>query len=241
MMTQAYDQYTADDREVWRTLFERQMLLLPPLATTAYLQGIHLIDFRADKIPDFREVNAKLQKVTGWQLTVVPGLIDNKPFFEFLHSRQFCASTWLRKPEQLDYLEEPDMFHDVFGHVPLLTKQPFVDFLQELARITLQHIEDEWVIERIARIYWYTVEFGLIRENGLKIYGAGILSSAGESHYSLFSEKPQRVPYNVAEIMDTPYIKDHYQEKYFVIDAYEQLYRSIPEIEQEIEKRFVSQ
>jgi phenylalanine-4-hydroxylase len=230
-MTQHYAAYTAEDFEVWRILYERQMSQLPPMATEAYLEGLIKTAFSADKIPDFNEVNPKLKSITGWQLTVVPGLIDNKPFFEFLQNRFFCATTWLRKREQIDYLEEPDMFHDVFGHVPLLTNQSFVDFLSELARIALQHIDNEWVIERIARLYWYTVEFGLIRENGLKIYGAGILSSVGESHYSLYSDIPLRVPYNVPEIMDTPYIKDRFQEKYFVIDNYEQLYKSIPAIE----------
>ncbi|MBC8109764.1 MAG: phenylalanine 4-monooxygenase [Verrucomicrobia bacterium] len=239
-LSQNYKDYTTADFEVWRILFERQMAQLPPLATEAYLTGIEKIGFSADKIPDFNEINPKLKAITGWQLTVVPGLIDNKPFFEFLQNKFFCSSTWLRKPEHLDYLEEPDMFHDVFGHVPLLTNQAFVDYLAALASIALKHISDEWVIERIARIYWYTVEFGLIKENGLKIYGAGILSSAGESQYSLFSEIPQRVPYNIAEIMDTPYIKERFQEKYFVIDSYEQLFHSIPAIEKRIEQSLIN-
>ena len=236
-LTQQYEAYTPEDAEVWQTLFERQMTQLPGMATRSYLEGIHKIQFSAYEIPDFRKVNPLLKATTGWQIEVVSGLIPNKDFFELMSNRFFPASTWFRKREQLDYLEEPDMFHDVFGHVPLLTNQSFVDFLQELSRIALLHIENEIIIEKIARLYWYTVEFGLIREeNQLKIYGAGILSSPGESQYSLYSPIPQRVPYQVEKIMDTPYIKDHFQEKYFVIDSFEQLFHSIPEVEALVEQ-----
>jgi phenylalanine-4-hydroxylase len=236
-MNQNYESYTSEDFEVWEILFERQMAQLPPMATRDYLEGLEKIRFSANEIPDFNKVNPLLKSITGWQVNVVAGLIPNKEFFELMSERFFPATTWLRKREQLAYLEEPDMFHDVFGHVPLLTNQSFVNFLQELARIALVHIDNDDIIEKIARLYWYTVEFGLIREDKkLKIYGAGILSSAGESEYSLYSSVPQRVAYNVAEIMATPYIKDHYQEKYFVIDSYEQLYHSIPEIEALIER-----
>jgi phenylalanine-4-hydroxylase len=134
-------------------------------------------------------------------------------------------------------LEEPDMFHDVFGHVPLLTNQPLCNFLVDLSKIALKYIDSEIAIELIARLYWYTVEFGLIQEKeGLRIYGAGILSSSGETDYSLYSDIPQRVPFDVQEILDTPYIKDKYQMKYFVIDSYEQLYSSVPEIDRLVTK-----
>ena len=161
---------------------------------------------------------------------MVPGIVDDAIFFQLMANRKFPASTWLRKMSELDYLEEPDMFHDVFAHVPLLTNQAFVDFLQELSKIGLEYIDNKWAIELLSRVYWFTVEFGLIREaEGLRIYGAGILSSAGETLFSL-SEKPKRFEYNVEQILNTPYRKDTFQDRYFIIDSYEQLYESLPEI-----------
>jgi phenylalanine-4-hydroxylase len=231
-MRQEYEKYTAEDFEVWRILYERQIQNLPGAATEEYLEGLKRIRFTADRIPNFEETNAILTSLTGWRLQVVPGLIPNREFFELMKNRNFCAATWLRKKSELDYLEEPDMFHDVFGHVPLLTNQPLCDFLADLSRIALRYIDSELAIELVSRIYWYTVEFGLIRENGeLRIYGAGILSSAGETKYSLQSDIPRRLPYIVQDIINTPYIKDRFQEQYFVIDSYEQLYESTDEIE----------
>jgi phenylalanine-4-hydroxylase len=177
-MTQEYEKYTAEDFAVWKILFERQIAQLPGMATDEYLEGIKRVAFTADRIPRFEEVTALLAKYTGWKLHVVPGLIPNKEFFELMKARNFCATTWLRRMDQLDYLEEPDMFHDVFGHVPLLTNEPLCDFLVNLSRIALRYIDSELAIELVSRIYWYTVEFGLIQEEaGLRIYGAGILSS----------------------------------------------------------------
>lgn len=240
-MTQEYSTYTPEDFEVWSILYNRQIEQLIPIASEAYLKGIDKVNFSANKIPNYSETNILLKQLTGWQIHVVPGLIDNRPFFELMQNKRFCASTWLRKREQLDYLEEPDMFHDIFGHVPLLSNQSVCHFLEELARIALRFVESEEAIEYIARIYWYTVEFGLIGEDGqLKIYGAGILSSSGESVYCLESSHPQRLDYNVKQIFDTPFIKDHYQEQYFVIDSYQQLFDSIPEIEKELESRMSS-
>jgi phenylalanine-4-hydroxylase len=237
-MTQQYSTYTPEDFEVWKILFERQIKILQPLASKAYWQGLKDVNFTANKIPNYQEVNALLINLTGWQIHVVPGLIDNRPFFELMQNKKFCASTWLRKREQLDYLEEPDMFHDVFGHVPLLSNSSVCHFLQELARIALRFIDKPQAIEYIARLYWYTIEFGLIREDSkLKIYGAGILSSSGESIYAIESEIPKRIDYNIQQIFDTPYIKEHYQDQYFVIDSYEQLFNSIPAIEAELEQR----
>ncbi len=236
-MIQQYDKYTAEDHQVWRILFERQIVNLPNAASQEYLEGIRRINFTADHIPNFEEVNKILHTYTGWQLYVVAGLLPNKEFFELMNNKRFCATTWLRKMSQLDYLEEPDMFHDVFGHVPLLTNPDLCNFLQGLSRIALRYIDNELAIELVSRLYWYTVEFGLIREHGkLRIYGAGILSSTGETNYSLESEIPKRVPYQVKAIIDTPYIKDKYQEKYFVINSYEQLFNSVSEIEKHIEQ-----
>jgi phenylalanine-4-hydroxylase len=236
-MTQQYDKYTAEDHQVWRILFERQIGNLPQAASAEYLAGIKRIHFTPEHIPNFKEVNKLLTQYTGWQLHVVAGLLPNKEFFELMENKRFCATTWLRKMSQLDYLEEPDMFHDVFGHVPLLTNPDLCNFLEGLSRIALRYIDNELAIELVSRLYWYTVEFGLIREQGqLRIYGAGILSSTGETKYSLESDVPLRVPYNVQEILRTPYIKDKYQEKYFVIDSYEQLYNSVGEVEKCIQQ-----
>ncbi len=230
-MQQDYAAYGEEDFKVWKILFERQIVNLPKAASKAYLDGIKEINFSSDRIADFADVNGRLAKSTGWGIQVVPGLIDDDLFFGLLNNRRFPSSTWLRKMEQLDYLEEPDMFHDAFAHMPMLTNQPYVDFLQQLSGIALSHIDDNLAIDLLSRIYWFTIEFGLIREGGvLKIYGAGILSSAGETKFSL-SEEPMHFPYNVRKILNTPYWKDKYQDRYFVIDSYEQLFNSIPEIE----------
>ncbi len=167
---------------------------------------------------------------------MVAGLIPEDEFFQLMANRKFPASTWLRTFSKIDYLEEPDMFHDVFGHVPLLTNQSFVDFLQALSQIALRYIDNPWAIQLISRIYWFTVEFGLIREdNQVRIYGAGILSSAGETAFCL-SDRATHIDYDVATIMRTPYRKDVFQERYFVVDSYEQLYHSTDQIEAFLEK-----
>jgi phenylalanine-4-hydroxylase len=233
-LKQIYENYTPQDQQVWQLLFERQMKQLPTLAAPAYLEGIEKAGFVASKIPDFVEMNQRLMKITGWQVVAVEGLIPNKDFFELLAQQKFPASTWFRKLAQLDYLEEPDMFHDVFGHVPLLTNHNFCGFLKGLSEIALKVIDKDEAIENIARIYWYTVEFGLIKEEKLLIYGAGILSSGGESTYSLESEVPKRLPYQIEKIAQTPYIKDKFQLQYFVIESFKQLFDSLQEIEREI-------
>ena len=232
MNSQAYENYTKHDQRVWRILYERQIEQLPELASEAFLQGIELAGFTADHIPNFEtELNPALRKYTGWEVVVVPGLIPVEDFFKLLADRKFPASTWLRTEEQLDYLEEPDMFHDTFGHVPLLTNQAFCDFLAKFSKIALEYIDDEEAVTQLQRLYWYTVEFGLIRDNGkLKIYGGGILSSSGESQYSLFSDIPKRLDYDVPTIMETIVKIDEFQKQYFVIESYEQLYNSLPEV-----------
>ncbi|KPQ19717.1 MAG: phenylalanine-4-hydroxylase PhhA [Algoriphagus marincola HL-49] len=235
-LRQEYEAYTAEDFKVWKILYERQMPNLPKAASQAYLDGVEIVKFTADRIANFEELNKILKETTGWAVQVVPGLIDDDLFFGLLNNRRFPSSTWLRKMEQLDYLEEPDMFHDAFAHMPLLTNQPYVDFLEKLSGIALKHIDDPWAIQLLSRIYWFTIEFGLIRENGeLKIYGAGILSSAGETKFSL-SDEPAHYPYEVRRIMNQEYWKNKFQDKYFVIESYEQLYNSIPEIEAVLEE-----
>lgn len=235
-MQQDYSKYTAEDHKVWSLLYEEQMEQLPAVATSAYLRGIEVVRFQPDRVPSFDVVNQELGKLTGWSVYVVPGLIDNKPFFEHLYRREFPATTWLRKLSQLKYIEEPDMFHDVFGHVPLLSEPFFCEYLNGLSAIALDYIEDQTAIELMARIYWYTVEFGLIKEDaGIKIYGAGILSSPGETRYCLTAEA-RHLPFDVDTIFATPYIKDKYQAQYFVIESYQQLFDSLPKIRAEIRR-----
>ncbi|WP_258105631.1 phenylalanine 4-monooxygenase [Marinoscillum sp. MHG1-6] len=240
-MRQIYSNYNEEDFQVWKSLFERQMLNLPYAASTEFLEGLNHTQFVADRIPDFSETNEVLQQLTGWRLAVVPGIVPDYTFFELMSNKRFPATTWLRKMEELDYLEEPDMFHDVFAHVPLLTNQHFVDFLEELSKIGLEYSGNDYAIELLSRVYWFTVEFGLILEReGLRIYGAGILSSAGETKYCL-SDEPRHHEFDVQQIIDTPYRKDVFQTDYFIIESYDQLYHSIPEVKrllkQALEKR----
>jgi phenylalanine-4-hydroxylase len=239
-MKQIYDNYTTEDQRVWKTLFERQMTILPDIASKAYLNGLQSVGFNAECIPNFEMLNERLKNLTGWSLHVVKSIIPEKEFFPLLQQKKFSATTWLRKMSELDYLEEPDMFHDLFGHVPLLSNQTFCDFFQGLSTIALNYLDNEKALKLLGRIYWFTVEFGLIHESDkLKIYGAGILSSHGETKYSL-SGKPEYLAFSVSEILSTPYQNDRIQEKYFVIDSYEQLFNSLHEIELELAAIFQS-
>jgi phenylalanine-4-hydroxylase len=234
-MVQEYEKYTADDHKVWSLLYDEQMRSLPSLATQAFLDGTRKVKFQPTEVPRFDVVNEELANITGWKLYVVPGYVSNKPFFTHLSNKEFPVTTWLRKLSEFDYLPEPDMFHDVFGHVPLLSERFFCDYLEGISRIGLKYIENESAVELVSRVYWFTVEFGLIRENGeLRIYGAGILSSPGESKFSV-SDKATHLPFDVDRILETPYIKEKYQESYFVIDSYQQLFESLPAIERAID------
>jgi phenylalanine-4-hydroxylase len=238
MISQRYELYTPVEQHTWGLLFERQLKAVEQFAYHNFLTGIQQLNFTASAIPDFNDVNVRLCNLTGWSIFAVPGLIVNDYFFEKIHQRQFAATTWIRKPENIDYLEEPDMFHDVFGHVPMLTDLHICDYLFGLSAIAKKYIINEEVIEAIARLYWYTIEFGLVKENNqLKIYGAGILSSISETSYAL-SGTPARVPFDVMKIIDTPYIKDSYQKHYFVLDDMQQLKECLPLLATYFEKTY---
>ena len=223
LVQQEYNQYSIQDHEVWAVLYKRQYAKVADVAYYKFKWGLDQLQLNDQKIPDFNEINKRLKRLTGWQIYAVPGLISNADFFNKMNTREFGTTTWIRKMEELDYLEEPDMFHDVFGHIPLLTDTRITDFLYELAALAVKHLDKEDVIEAIARVYWYTIEFGLVNENGLtKIYGAGILSSIGETEYSL-SDVAVHVPFETKKIINTPYIKDRFQANYFVLEDFDQL------------------
>jgi phenylalanine-4-hydroxylase len=232
---QIYSNYTETDFLVWKTLFNRQINILKPIVCTSYLSALETIKFSADKIPDFKEIKELLKPLTGWQIETVPNISPQKEFFQFLSQKKFTSTCWLRTMDQLDYLEEPDMFHDVFAHVPLLSNIHYVNFFKGISDIALKHIDCPKAIELLGRIYWFTIEFGLIKEdNAVKIYGAGIISSMGETLHCL-SDKSVHLDFNVQEIFNTDFRTDILQEKYFVTESFEQLYNSLPEIERLLE------
>ncbi|HYG52060.1 MAG TPA: phenylalanine 4-monooxygenase, partial [Flavobacteriales bacterium] len=217
-----------------KTLFERQVKNLDGRVSDYYVEALSQIEFTSAKIPDFTEVNMLLANATGWSLEVVPAIVPEADFFRLLSQKKFPATTWLRKMNQLDYLEEPDMFHDVFGHVPLLVNQAYVGFFKGIADLAMQNLHHAEVIAALGRIYWFTIEFGLINESGRpKAYGAGIISSFGETNHAL-GEKATRFPFNVRTIMHKPFVNTEIQTDYFVIESFEQLYNSLSEVEAEI-------
>jgi phenylalanine-4-hydroxylase len=238
-MIQEYNKYSADDFQTWSLLFEPQIKLLQGKACDEFLNGVATLKFSDKKIPDFKETNAILQNLTGWQIHVVPGLIPAQDFFTLLHEKKFCSSTWLRSREQLEYLEEPDMFHDVFGHVPFLANQEMSEFLLQLSGVALKYISNEKVIELISRVYWFTVEFGLLKNTSgeIRILGAGILSSPGETVHCL-SATEKHQPFDMTTIIDTEYRIDVYQNVYFVLDSLDQLKNSIKDLERILADRF---
>jgi phenylalanine-4-hydroxylase len=220
---QGWAQYTDADHATWRTLFERQTQLLPGRACDAFLQGMHDLPIGASQIPDFERLNEVLLPRTGWQVVAVPGLVPDAVFFEHLAHRRFPAGNFIRRPDQLDYLEEPDVFHDVFGHVPMLLNPALADFIQAYGQGGLRALQ-RGCLPLLARVYWYTVEFGLLRQpDGLRIYGAGIASSYTESVFALDDASPHRVRFDLARVMATRYRIDDFQETYFVIDSLDEL------------------
>jgi len=220
---QGWANYTGQEHAVWKTLFERQSRLLPGRACDAFVKGMSELPIVADGIPDFRRLSDALGKRTGWQVVAVPGLVPDDVFFDHLANRRFPSGHFIRKPGQLDYLEEPDVFHDVFGHVPMLMNPQIADYIQAYGAGGLR-AQKLGVLEKLARVYWYTVEFGLVQqEDGLRIYGAGIASSATETVFSLEDPSPSRVRFELERVMRTRYRIDDFQETYFVIGSLDEL------------------
>ena len=217
--------YSQSEHRVWDQLFDRQIGMLQTRASGAFLKGLESLSLSRAGIPDFEELSERLHRLTGWRVVAVPGLVPDAVFFDHLANRRFVAGRFIRKPEQLDYLEEPDVFHDVFGHVPLLADPVFADYMQAYGMGGLRALNFH-SLEKLARLYWYTVEFGLIREDGaLKLYGSGIVSSFGESVFALESPSPNRIGFDLERVMRTQYRIDDYQQSYFVIDGFGDLLR----------------
>jgi phenylalanine-4-hydroxylase len=220
---QQWDSYTPEDHATWDTLFDRQARLLPGRVTPLFLEGLDMLRLSKPGIPDFEELSERLMKATGWQVVAVPGLVPDSVFFDHLANRRFVAGNFIRRPDQLDYLQEPDIFHDVFGHVPLLTHPVFADYMQAYGRGG-QRAAASGAIAKLARLYWYTVEFGLVRAgDDLQLYGAGIVSSFSESRFALEDPSPNRIALDLRRVMRTQYRIDDFQQTYFVIDSFEDL------------------
>ena len=229
---QGWEGYTAEEHATWDRLFERQARLLPGRVTPEFLEGLDMLRLSRRGIPNFDELSERLMRATGWQVVAVPGLVPDDVFFDHLANRRFVSGNFIRRPDQLDYLEEPDIFHDVFGHVPLLAHPVFADYMQAYGEGG-RRAAAAGAIEKLSRLYWYTVEFGLIRSGGgLKLYGAGIVSSYTESVFALSDPSPNRIGFDLKRLMRTKYRIDDFQQTYFVIDSFETL------LEQTLERDF---
>jgi phenylalanine-4-hydroxylase len=222
-MDQGWEQYTPAQHAVWKTLFERQLKLLEGRACDEFVAGMRALPISAEQIPDFRRLSDALMKATGWQVVAVPGLVPDEVFFEHLANRRFPSGNFIRRAEELDYLEEPDVFHDVFGHVPMLMHPVIADYIQAYGQGGLK-AQRLGKLAQLARVYWYTVEFGLVQQaDGLRIYGSGIASSSAESVFAIDDDSPNRVRFNLERVMRTNYRIDDFQETYFVIRNLEEL------------------
>jgi phenylalanine-4-hydroxylase len=226
---QHWDRYTPEEHATWDTLFARQAKLLPGRASDAYLRGLDVLKLSKPGIPDFEELSDRLMKLTGWQVVAVPGLVPDEVFFDHMANRRFVAGNFIRRPDQLDYLQEPDVFHDVFGHVPMLSDPVFADYLEAYGKGGQRAMQHD-ALKYLGRLYWYTVEFGLIQEpEGLRIYGAGIVSSSAESRFALDDPSPNRIGFDLARVMRTEYRIDDFQQNYFVIPSFDDLLRATVE------------
>ncbi len=233
IIDQNWAAYTDADHKTWKTLFDRQVEILKPRACTEYFEGLKTLGITGEGVPDFEKMNKNLRHATGWEVVAVPGLIPSKPFFTMLSNRQFPAGNFIRKPHELDYLEEPDIFHDVFGHVPLLTNPAYADYMNAYGRAGDAAIENKGV-KYLARLNWYTIEFGLVKNgDDVKVYGAGIVSSFGEAKYALDDPSSNWLQFDLERVLRTGYYIDDLQATYFVIDSFEKLF------EECIERPFV--
>ena len=220
---QDWESYTAEEHGVWDTLYARLMKVLPGRADAAFMDGLKALDLGAGGIPHFGRMSDELEKLTGWRVVAVPGLVPDEVFFDHLANRRFPAGNFIRRADQLDYIQEPDVFHDVFGHVPMLSNPVFGDYMAAYGQGGLDSLKSG-CLKNLAALYWYTVEFGLIRTpEGIRNYGAGILSSPAENVFALEDPSPNRIMYDTERLLTTAYRIDDFQQTYFVIDSYEDL------------------
>lgn len=221
---QNWEAYSQAEHDVWRRLFRRQSEILPGRVVPQFLEGLEALHMDETHIPDFAVLNEKLKALTGWAVVAVPELVPDDIFFEHLANKRFPVGRFIRRPEQIDYLEEPDVFHDVFGHVPLLANPVFAKYMEAYGKGGLWALGRD-VLHKLARLYWYTVEFGLMQTpDGLRIYGAGIVSSKSESIFSLEDPSPHRISFDLMRLLRTNYRIDDFQQVYFVIDGFKQLF-----------------
>lgn len=225
-IAQNWSSYTPEQHATWDTLFARQSKLLPGRASEAWMRGLDVLRLDKPGIPDFDALSDRLMKLTGWQVVAVPGLVPDDVFFDHMANRRFVAGNFIRRPDQLDYLQEPDVFHDVFGHVPMLADPVFADYLEAYGKGGQRALGLD-ALKYLGRLYWYTVEFGLVQEDDdLRIYGAGIVSSAAETRFALESSSPNRIAFDLARVMRTEYRIDDFQQNYFVIPSFDELLRT---------------
>lgn len=226
-INQNYNNYTNQCHTTWKNLYKQQAIILIDRAAPEFLDAMKDLEIESEVIPNFEKLSDRLEQRTGWHIVAVAGLIPDDIFFYHLANKRFPVTNWIRSPEKFEYIQEPDVFHDIYGHVPLLANPFFSNFLQLYGERGLRANSEE-NLHYLARLYWYTVEFGLIQTpNGLRIYGSGIASSPGESIYCLESHIPNRIKFKLDRVMLTNYIIDTYQSVYFVIDSYEQLFDEI--------------
>ncbi len=233
-MRQEYDKYTSEDHAIWKILFDRQVENLNGKACKEYMDSVSELypHMSNSEVADFRKVEVALQK-TGWKIEVVEGLIPVEDFFQLLAEKRFCSSTWLRSRQQLDYLEEPDMFHDTFGHIPLLMNETYAAFMQKFGEIGVKYLEDDRALTALQRMYWFTIEFGLMKGKGKpQIYGAGVLSSFGEVNHIYENSAVELLEYDVKAIAHNHFVNSEIQMRYYLIEDFEQLFHSLEEMDE---------
>lgn len=216
--------WTVLENQTWNTLITRQSEIVKTRASKEFLEGLNRIHFSLDRVPQHTDINQRLRSLTGWEVEVVPALIPAKDFFTLLANKKFPAASFIRVPEELDYIQEPDIFHEFYGHVPLLTFKEFAHFMEEFGKLALSISAKDR--RRLFRLFWFTIEFGLLKENGkIKAYGGGMLSSIHETVYSVESDLPQRVPFDPLTALRTPYRIDIPQPLYYVLDKFDDLFK----------------
>lgn len=240
-MKQDMKAYTANDKQVWKTLFERQFENLQTKGSQKYLDCLYAMQpvLNANEIPDFNSINAWFTSSTGWSIEVVPGMIPVVDFFDLLAAKKFCSSTWLRRMDQLDYIEEPDMFHDIFGHIPLLSNPVFAEFAQRFGKLGQCFKDNPIALNQLQRLYWFTIEFGLILEDGKPlVYGAGIMSSFGETN-RIAEQACNVFRFDIDEILRKSFQNDVLQEDYFIIDSLEQLNSALKDVQVHLTRKII--